>query len=84
MELLNYRFEGGEPMTGATTLVGVLSSGNLEILVESAALDQACEIEICTAAAGFGDIWQAGATPAVVSLRLDQAMESFANHSGKP
>ena len=105
MELLNYRFEGGEPMTGATTLVGVLSSGNLEILVESAALDQACEIEICTAAAGFGDIWQAvltdffarhpaanirisindaGATPAVVSLRLDQAMESFASHSGKP
>ena len=104
MEQLNYRFEGGKPMPGTTTIVGVLSSGNLEVLIEPADLDHACEIEIRTAARGFGASWQAvltdffarhpaanirvsindaGATPAVVSLRLDQAMESFAGIQGK-
>ena len=104
MEQLNYRFEGGKPLPGATTIVGVLSSGNLEVLIEPADLDNACEIEIRTVARGFGTIWQAvlsdffarhraanirvsindaGATPAVVSLRLDQAMESFVRAQGK-
>ena len=72
-------------------------SGNLEVLVQSLDLQSACEIEISTAATGFGAIWQAvmndfnqrwqladcriaindmGATPAVVSLRMDQAIEA--------
>jgi len=75
-------------------VVGVVGSGNLEVLIESAPLGGACSIEIKTAAVGFGATWQAvmqdfhqrwqladtriaindmGATPAVVSLRLDQA-----------
>jgi malonate decarboxylase delta subunit len=74
--------------------VGVVGSGNLEVLIEQQPLDGACAIEISTAAHGFGPIWEAvmrdfhqrwqladvhvaindmGATPAVVSLRLDQA-----------
>lgn len=77
-------------------LVGVVASGNLEVLVERVPLDGAMEIEILTAARGFGAIWQAvlddfaarhplrdvrisindvGATPAVVSLRLEQAVD---------
>jgi malonate decarboxylase delta subunit len=76
----------------------VVSSGNLEVLIESAPLGRACTIEISTAAVGFGAIWEAvmrdfherwqladtriaindmGATPAVVSLRLDQAVETM-------
>jgi malonate decarboxylase delta subunit len=79
-------------------LVGVLASGNLEILLEPAALDGAMTVRIITAAKGFGSVWQAvisdfaqrhplrdvrisindaGATPAVVSLRLDQAVETL-------
>lgn len=99
METLNFRFENGSRGSGAKTeLVGVVSSGNLEVLIEPAALNGACEIEVKTAAVGFAPIWQAvmsdfharwqladtrisindmGATPAVVSLRMDQAVETM-------
>jgi malonate decarboxylase delta subunit len=98
METLNFRFEHGQRQLPTTAqLSGVVSSGNLEVLIESAPLNGACTIEIRTAARGFGKIWQAvlgdfqqrwqladtriaindmGATPAVVSLRLDQAVEA--------
>lgn len=98
METLNYRFENGtRKLSAKAELVGVVSSGNLEVLIESADLQGGCAIEIKTAARGFGAIWEAvigdfnkrwqladtrisindmGATPAVVSLRLDQAVES--------
>jgi malonate decarboxylase delta subunit len=98
METLNFRFENGRRQLAAQPqLVGVVSSGNLEVLIEPAPLAGACEIEIRTAANGFGATWQAvmsdfherwqladtricindmGATPAVVSLRLDQAAET--------
>ena len=78
-------------------ICGVVSSGNLEVLVEPVATRDACEIVVNTSTHGFRDIWQAvlqdfaarhavgglrlsindaGATPAVVSLRLDQAFET--------
>ena len=80
-------------------IVGVVASGNLEVLIEPAALQGACTIDIDTAANGFGAVWEAvvadffsrhpladvrisindnGATPAIVGLRLDQAVEEFA------
>ncbi len=99
METLQFRFEqGARPLTGKAQLVGVVGSGNLEVLIEPVPLNGACEIEVRTAAVGFGATWQAvmadfherwqlqdtricindmGATPAVVSLRLDQAVESL-------
>jgi len=99
METLNFRFENnGTRSPSCARLVGVVGSGNLEVLIEPAALNGACEIEVKTAAIGFGATWQAvmsdfnarwmlgdtsitindmGATPAVVSLRLDQAVESI-------
>lgn len=98
METLNFRFEkGSKQLALPVNMVGVVSSGNLEVLIESIELGGGCEVEIKTAAVGFGAIWQAvitdfhslwslanvrilindaGATPAVVSLRLDQAVES--------
>ncbi|CAD0306022.1 malonate decarboxylase acyl carrier protein [Xanthomonas hortorum pv. cynarae] len=98
METLRYRFDGQQGARAGLehALVGVVASGNLEVLVERVPLDGAMEIEILTAARGFGAIWQAvlddfaarhplrdvhisindvGATPAVVSLRLEQAMD---------
>jgi malonate decarboxylase delta subunit len=105
METLHFRFEPGPdlhqtPATITPELVGVVGSGNLEVLIEPAPLDGACTIDISTAARGFGAIWEAvmgdfhrrwsrdltnvaisindmGATPAVVSLRLDQAVEAM-------
>lgn len=103
MEHLQFRFDGGQRrVRAAAQLVGVVSSGNLEVLIEDAALQGACEIDIETAARGFNAIWQAvmqdfharwqladvrisvndmGATPAVVSLRMDQAVESMLGQS---
>ena len=100
METLNFEYRGGKAVSGtkAPALVGVVGSGNLEVLVEPQDLSGACRVEVLTAATGFGPIWQAvmddffarhpladvrisindvGATPAVVSLRLDQAMETL-------
>ncbi len=99
METLQFRFEAGSrPLAGMPQLVGVVGSGNLEVLIEPAQLGGACEIEVRTAAVGFGATWEAvmsdfharwqlsdarisindmGATPAVVGLRLDQAVESL-------
>jgi len=98
LETLDYAFTGTRP-AGAFTpvLVGVVGSGNLEVLLEPAAGD-GCAIHIETSARGFGSIWSAvvsdfhqrhqlagvllsihdmGATPAVVSLRLDQAAQEL-------
>ncbi|MGV7205622.1 malonate decarboxylase acyl carrier protein [Xanthomonas citri] len=97
METLRYRFDGQRGARAGLehALVGVVASGNLEVLVERVPLEGAMEIDILTAARGFGAIWQAvlddfaarhplrdvrisindvGATPAVVSLRLEQAL----------
>jgi len=98
METLQFTFDGGRPLLPfAPTLVGVVASGNLEVLVESSP-GTGCRIDVDTSARGFGPIWEAvlrdfharhglgglvvsihdmGATPAVVSLRLDQAVSGI-------
>lgn len=79
-------------------VVGVVASGNLEVLVEPGPAEARCRVEVATSAEGFRDIWEAvlrdfaarrpvaglalsvndaGATPAVVTLRLDQAVEEY-------
>jgi malonate decarboxylase delta subunit len=98
LERLDYRFTGGRPAGRfAPVLVGVVGSGNLEVLLEPADGGE-CRVQVDTSARGFGAIWQAvlhdfherhalagvqlsihdmGATPAVVSLRLDQAVSEL-------
>ena len=95
LEALDFSFTGTRPAGAfAPVLVGVVGSGNLEVLLEAAGGD-GCMVRIETSARGFGPIWEAvlgdfhdrhplagvriaindmGATPAVVSLRLDQAV----------
>jgi malonate decarboxylase delta subunit len=99
MENLNYTFAGHNvPQKFNAILVGVVGSGNLEVLMEPSLDPARCTIAITTSARGFGPIWEAvaqnfqaqhqlggvaisindmGATPAVVSLRLDQAAASL-------
>ncbi|MCA1070168.1 malonate decarboxylase acyl carrier protein [Delftia sp. NA_296.1] len=103
LESLSYCFAGGRPAGAfAPVLVGVVGSGNLEVMLESTGGD-GCEVQVQTSAHGFGAIWQAvvedfrerhpvggvrvsindmGATPAVVSLRLDQALAEL--QGGRP
>ena len=95
LETLNFSFSGGQPVGSfAPVLVGVVGSGNLEVMLETDASTD-CVVRVETSARGFGPIWEAvmndfharhplagvrisindmGATPAVVSLRLDQAV----------
>jgi malonate decarboxylase delta subunit len=101
MENLQFRFQNGQRRINCTAqIAGVVSSGNLEVLFENLPLAGACEVQVQTAALGFGAIWQAvlddfhqrwqladarisihdaGATPAVVSLRLDQVVAAAIN-----
>ena len=98
LETLDYTLRGQRPAGQvAPVLVGVVGSGNLEVLLEPMPGDE-CEVHIHTSARGFGAIWEAvvrdfhqrhplagvrvsindmGATPAVVSLRLDQAVSEL-------
>ena len=95
VETLKYELVGSAPVRAfAPILVGVVGSGNLEVLLEPRA-GSTCRVEIETSARGFGNVWEAvvddfhrkhslagvqvsihdmGATPAVVSLRLAQAV----------
>jgi malonate decarboxylase delta subunit len=92
------------PASGSRpVVVGVVGSGNLEVLVEGGAPPGHCLVEVATSVRGFADTWRAvvedfvlrhepsglrlsvndaGATPAVVSLRLDQAVGAF--KAGRP
>lgn len=98
MERLEYRMpgSGSTEFDGAReALVGVVGSGNLEVMIEPADLGGDCLAVIETSITGYDTIWKqvvedfftrnalgdvkvsvndGGATPAVVSLRLDQAL----------
>ena len=98
LETLDYTLPGQRPAGRfVPILVGVVGSGNLEVLLEPSAGSD-CRVHVETSARGFSAIWQAvvtdfhhrhplagvrvsvhdmGATPAVVSLRLDQAVSEL-------
>jgi len=98
LESMQWQLTGQQPAGDfAPVLVGVVGSGNLEVMLEP--LPGAdCEVRVETSARGFRPIWDAvvadfhrrhglagvrvsvndmGATPAVVSLRLDQAVAEW-------
>jgi malonate decarboxylase delta subunit len=61
MEDLNLRHAARQRAGGAktTAIIGVVASGNLEVLVERVLPDADCQVEIKTAAEGFGEVWSA-------------------------
>lgn len=87
---------GGDPVRGRAH-VGVVASGNLEVLCEPPRGDGA-SVRVRTTVDGYETIWRTvvarfldrrpiaadieindfGATPATVSLRLEQALEALA------
>jgi malonate decarboxylase delta subunit len=102
MERLSFTLEcGGRLVRGSApyALVGVVASGNLEVLIERGDGASGCAVEIATNRPGFAQTWRAvlarfadeydlsgcrisindaGAVPAVVTLRLHQAVEELA------
>jgi len=95
--------EGRPPGAGGgAVVVGVVASGNLEVLVERGGAPDRCRFDVSTSVNGFGQVWRAvladfaarravgglafsvndaGATPAVVTLRLEQAAEELAGEA---
>ncbi|MCP3368010.1 malonate decarboxylase acyl carrier protein [Bradyrhizobium cajani] len=61
MEDLNFQHQVRARASGTrrSAVVGVVASGNLEVLVERALPDAQCVVDIRTAAMGFGEIWSA-------------------------
>jgi len=61
MEDLRFEHSVSARAGGSRTsaIVGVVASGNLEVLVERVLPDTECAIDIKTAAIGFGEVWRA-------------------------
>jgi malonate decarboxylase delta subunit len=57
METLNFDFPASQPVSHRAH-VGVVGSGDLEVLLEPS-LDQQAHITVHTSADGFGEIWEA-------------------------
>jgi malonate decarboxylase delta subunit len=61
MEKLSFKLTAAKSAGGprAQAIVGVVASGNLEVLLERAAPVDVCTIDIATAAHGFSAVWDA-------------------------
>src|SRR5919112_756236 len=57
METLNFVYPASQPVSGRAH-VGVVGSGDLEVLLEPSPDDQA-HVTVRTSADGFGEIWEA-------------------------
>lgn len=61
METFSFRHKAERRSAGtkAQAIVGVVASGNLEVLVERNLPDTECHVEVSTPIAGFGPVWEA-------------------------
>ncbi len=61
MEKLTFRHRTSQPLPGTKSqaIVGVVASGNLEVLMERGLSPDECSVEIDTAINGYGDVWEA-------------------------
>jgi malonate decarboxylase delta subunit len=64
MERLTYRLRAPHPAGGTRrqAIVGVVASGNLEVLIERTLPAEVCSVEIATSVRGFGAVWEAVVT----------------------
>ena len=61
MENLTIKHKARSRLAGTkgSAIVGVVGSGNLEVLLERVLPDSACEVEIATPIKGYDEVWQA-------------------------
>lgn len=61
MENLQLKYTAKKRLPGSKSLdlVGVVASGNLEVLLERVLPGEACEVSISTSTKGYDDIWKA-------------------------
>lgn len=96
MEILKYEYPDAKAVFDKRVHVGVVGSGDLEVLMEPSA-DGSAHVVVTTSVNGYAVIWKNvvdrfftqfdgaasieindfGATPGMVALRLQQAVESL-------
>jgi malonate decarboxylase delta subunit len=61
VETLKFRHTARRRLSGAKSqaIIGVVASGNLEVLLERVLPEAACEVEIATPLTGYGETWKA-------------------------
>ena len=61
MERLSFKFNTGRSAGGTRpmAIVGVVASGNLEVLLERTLPQDRCTVEVASAANGFASLWEA-------------------------
>jgi malonate decarboxylase delta subunit len=61
METLTFRHMARRrlPGTKGQAIIGVVASGNLEVLLERVLPGTVCEVEIATPLTGYGETWKA-------------------------
>jgi malonate decarboxylase delta subunit len=61
MEKLSFNHKTARPAGGAkrVAIIGVVASGNLEVLLERVLPGTDCSVEIATPVTGFGNVWEA-------------------------
>jgi malonate decarboxylase delta subunit len=61
MVIIKLRYTPSRPAAGhiESAIVGVVASGNLEILLERTLPDTECSVEIATPVRGYDEVWQA-------------------------
>ena len=61
MQKLRFEFSTEDPADGTNrmVLIGVVASGNLEVLVERTLQSRTCFVEIATTTIGFDEVWYA-------------------------
>jgi malonate decarboxylase delta subunit len=83
MEQLNYHHTARSRAKGSRqqAIVGVVASGDLEVLVERTLPDGECEVDIRTSVTGFGDVWRAVVAD-FVQLRSPGGLKLSVNDGG--
>jgi malonate decarboxylase delta subunit len=83
MEKMTYRLTTPHPAGGTRrqAIVGVVASGNLEVLVERTLPPDVCSVEIATSVRGFGAVWEAVVTD-FVARRPAGGLRITINDSG--
>jgi len=61
MEILKLSFTTPRPASGTadSAIVGVVASGNLEVLLERTLAETECAVEIATPVRGYDEVWKA-------------------------
>lgn len=85
MEHFEFRSAGERAFGEAKPrIVGVVASGNLEVLIENAALDAECVVDVHTSARGFAELWEAVIADFFARHRLANARLSVNDNGASP